>query len=90
MQERKTPERMCIACRNMIDKRKLILIVRSPEGVFSIDFTGKKSGRGAYVCDNADCIDKCMKQRLLNRNFKCEIPLEVYEELADAYKSRKD
>lgn len=81
---------MCIACRNMIDKRKLIRIVRSPEGVFSIDFTGKKSGRGAYVCDSPACVEKCMKQRLLNRNFKCEIPPQVYEELADAYKSRKD
>lgn len=90
MQEKKTPQRMCIACRNMVDKRQLIRIVRSPEGVFSIDFTGKKSGRGAYVCDSDACIEKCLKQRLLNKNFKCDISPAVYEELADAYKSRKD
>lgn len=90
MKEKKTPERMCIACRNMVDKRQLIRIVRGPDGVFSIDFTGKKSGRGAYVCDKAECVGKCLKGRLLNKNFKCEIAPSVYEELENAYKSRKD
>lgn len=86
----KPTERMCIACREMHEKKQMIRVVRSPEGAFSIDFTGKKSGRGAYVCDSEACVERCLKQRLLNKNFKCEIAPEVYEELMRVYKSRKD
>lgn len=90
MKEKKTPERMCIACRTMKSKGELIRIVRSPEGVFSIDFTGKKSGRGAYVCDDLDCIKKCAKTRALNKSFQCDIGPEIYEELIRGYEARKN
>ncbi len=83
--EKKSPERMCIACREMKDKKLLLRIVRSPEGEFSLDRTGKKNGRGAYLCDNRDCLNKSLKGRLLNRTFKCEVPREVYEKLSEEF-----
>ncbi len=87
MKEKKSPQRMCIACREMKDKRDLIRIVRSPEGEISLDFTGKKNGRGAYVCPSEECIVKCKKSRLLNRTFSQEVPLEVYDRLIEELKS---
>lgn len=83
--EKKTPERMCLACRLMKNKRELIRVVRSPEGEFSIDKTGKKSGRGAYLCNDIACVKKCMKSKLLNKNFKSEIPVDVYEKLLEEF-----
>ena len=77
---RKPVERMCIACRAMKDKSSLIRIVRA-DGVFGVDFTGKKNGRGAYICNDKACMERCVKSRLLNKNFKCEIPREVYEQI---------
>lgn len=81
MKEKKSPQRMCIACRTMRDKRELIRIVRSPEGVISLDFTGKKNGRGAYVCPSEECINKCRKVKLLNRAFSSQVDDEVYDNL---------
>ncbi len=83
--EKKAPLRMCIACRQMKDKRELIRVVKGPDDSFSIDRTGKKNGRGAYLCNNSECVGKCMKSRLLNKNFKCEIPSEVYEKLSEEF-----
>lgn len=83
--EKKTPLRMCLACRQMRDKRELIRVVKGPDESFSIDTTSKKNGRGAYLCNNPDCVNKCMKNRLLNKNFKCEIPKEVYEKLYEEF-----
>lgn len=81
MKEKKSPQRMCIACRTMRNKRELIRIVKSPEGVISLDFTGKKNGRGAYVCPSEECINKCRKARLLNRAFSSQVDDEVYDNL---------
>ena len=81
MKEKKSPQRMCIACRTMRDKRELIRIVKSPEGVISLDFTGKKNGRGAYVCPTEECILKCRKAKLLNRVFSSQVDDEVYDVL---------
>ena len=78
---KKVPERTCIACKKVSDKRQLIRVVKSPEGEFFIDRTGKKNGRGAYLCNDRSCLEKCMKSKLLNRSFKCDIPGEVYENL---------
>lgn len=75
------PQRMCIACRQMTDKRDLLRVVRSADGAVSIDDTGKRSGRGAYVCKKADCINKCVKNRLFNKAFKCEVSADFYAEL---------
>ena len=81
MKEKKSPQRMCIACRTMRDKRELIRIVKSPEGVISLDFTGKKNGRGADVWPSEACINKCRKANLLYRACSSQVDDEVYDNL---------
>ncbi len=76
---------MCIACRSDIEKGKSIRIVKNKEGEIFIDRNGKAQGRGAYICDSIECIEKCIKTRALNRAFKCEISNEVYEKLKGEY-----
>ena len=80
MQERL---RMCIVCRDRSDKKELVRVVRNKNGEVFLDKTGKANGRGAYVCKSKDCFDKLKKTRTLNRAFKCEIPLEIYEKLGE-------
>lgn len=75
--------RMCIACRQSKDKRSLVRIVKDKEGNISIDLTGKKNGRGAYVCKEKSCFDKMKKQKGLNKAFSCNVPTEVYESLGE-------
>ena len=75
---KKTPMRQCIGCREMKAKKELIRVVRSPEGEISVDFKGKKSGRGAYVCPDAACLKKAEKSKELERAFETAIPAEVY------------
>lgn len=87
MKEKKTPLRMCIACKTMRDKRELIRIVKNSDGEISLDFTGKKNGRGAYICNCIDCINKCVKTRQINKAFKCEVDKEVYEKIVEEFKS---
>ena len=77
----KIPMRQCLGCREMTPKRELIRVVRSPEGEISLDFKGKASGRGAYVCPNPACLKKAVKARALERAFSAQIPPEVYEKL---------
>ncbi len=89
MKEKKIPQRMCIACKEMKNKKELIRIVRSPEGEISLDFTGKKNGRGAYICPMDECITKCVKSKLINKTFKCDAGAEVYEKITDEFKSGK-
>lgn len=81
MQKRKIPLRRCVGCRQMLDKRELIRVVRSPEGEFSLDFKGKKPGRGAYICKNADCLRRAQKARGLESSFQCAVPAEIYDAL---------
>ena len=78
---KKQPVRMCTACREGKPKRELVRVVRSPEGDISVDLTGKKSGRGAYICPTTACFEKAKKQKSLERAFSCAIPDEVYERL---------
>ena len=78
---KKIPMRQCTGCREMKEKRSLVRVVRSPEGEVSIDLTGKKPGRGAYVCRNEDCLKKAIKTRALSRVFGAEVPEEVYDTL---------
>ncbi len=78
--QKKVPQRMCVACRGSFDKRSLLRIVRAPDGSVSVDTTGKKSGRGAYICGNEKCLQKCAKG-LLRKHLGCEIPPEIYEEI---------
>ena len=81
MKPKKIPMRMCVGCREMKEKKTLIRVVRSPEGDVSLDPTGKKSGRGAYVCPNPACLKKAVKARALERAFSAQIPAEIYARL---------
>ena len=79
--EKKIPMRQCLGCREMKPKKELIRVVRSPEGEISLDFKGKASGRGAYVCPDPRCLKKAIKARALERAFSAQIPQEIYERL---------
>ncbi len=81
MKEKKVPMRMCVGCREMKPKKELLRVVKSPEGAVSIDLTGRKPGRGAYVCRSAECLKKARKGRRLEKSFSMQIPDEVYDEL---------
>jgi len=81
MKQRKIPLRKCTGCHEMKNKKELIRIVRSNEGEFSIDLSGKKPGRGAYVCPSQDCLLKAHKSKGLERSFKSAVPSAVYESL---------
>ena len=81
--QKKIPMRQCLGCREMKPKRDLIRVVRSPEGEVSLDFKGKKPGRGAYVCPNADCLKKATRSKALERALSAEIPDELYLALQD-------
>lgn len=78
---KKVPQRQCVGCREMKPKQELIRVVRGPDGAISLDSTGKKPGRGAYVCREGDCLRRAQKSRALERAFSSQIPPEVYEEL---------
>ncbi len=75
---KKIPMRQCLGCREMKPKMELIRVVRSPEGVVSLDFKGKQPGRGAYVCPDAACLAKARKSRALERAFSTQLPDEVW------------
>jgi len=81
MKQRKTPLRKCTGCQEMKDKKELIRIVRDAEGSFSMDETGKKAGRGAYVCHDSECLTKAHRSKGLERSFKSAVPSDVYEKL---------
>ena len=81
LKPRKIPQRQCLGCREMKNKKDLIRVVRSPEGDVSLDFKGKKPGRGAYVCPDAACLVKARKSRALERAFSAAVPPEVYGQL---------
>ena len=80
---KKIPRRQCVGCREMKDKRVLIRVVKSPEGEVSLDFRGKKPGRGAYVGPDAACLKKARKSRALERAFSAQIPPEVYDAMEE-------
>ncbi len=79
--EKKIPMRQCLGCREMKPKKELIRVVRSPEGELSIDFKGKKPGRGAYVCPDAACLAKAKKTKAIERAFDTPVSEEVYAAL---------
>ena len=84
---KKIPLRQCVGCREMKPKPELIRVVKSPEGEVSLDFRGKKPGRGAYVCPQAECLRKARKSRALERAFSAPLPDEVYEALEEQMKA---
>lgn len=79
--QKKIPLRQCLGCREMKPKRELIRAVRSPEGGISLDFKGKKPGRGAYVCPNPDCLKKAIRSKALERALESSIPEDIYTAL---------
>ena len=78
---RKSPMRMCVGCREMKPKKELLRAVRSPDGRVSLDTTGKKPGRGAYCCYNAECLRRALKQGQLDRQLEVRLSDEVNEQL---------
>ena len=86
MKTKKIPQRMCLGCQESKAKRELIRIVRSPEGEFSVDTTGKKPGRGAYICPKMECFNAARKSKGLERSFKSQIDTSVYELLEQQLK----
>ena len=74
---------MCLGCNEMKPKKELIRVVKAPEGEISLDFTGKKSGRGAYICRSVECFNKARKGRRLEKAFSCKIDAGVYDAMAE-------
>ena len=78
---RKIPQRQCLGCNEHRAKRELLRVVRSPEGEISLDFTGKKSGRGAYICPDLRCLKKARKSGRIGRSLECEIPEQIWDQM---------
>lgn len=85
MSSKKIPLRMCIACRELKDKKQMLRVVKNTEGKIFIDFSSKASGRGAYICDNPDCVKKLKKQKLLNKAFSSAVEDAVYAAIEEEY-----
>ena len=83
MKPKKIPMRMCVGCREMKEKRELIRIVRTPEGETLMDPTGKKSGRGAYLCRKAECLKKAIRQHQLERQLQTSLTEETEQALTE-------
>ena len=79
--KRKIPQRQCLGCNEHKPKAELLRVVRSPEGEISLDFIGKKSGRGAYICRSLKCLQKARKSQRIDKNLECTIPGEVYDRM---------
>ena len=83
MQTKKLPVRMCSGCGQHLPKKELVRVVRSAQGELSVDLTGRKPGRGAYLCPKVDCMKKARKAKRLERALSCQIPDEVYQRLEE-------
>ncbi|AYF54809.1 YlxR family protein [Clostridium botulinum C] len=81
MKIKKIPNRMCTGCSEMKPKKELIRVVKNKENELSVDLTGKKPGRGAYICRNLECLEKAFKTKRLERNLGIKIDEEIYEKL---------
>ena len=80
---KKIPVRLCLGCKEPHPKKELVRIVISPEGEISLDLTGKKSGRGAYICPDKGCFDKARKGKRLERALETKIPESVYDAMLE-------
>ncbi|MBR6408442.1 MAG: YlxR family protein [Clostridia bacterium] len=81
--QRRVPLRKCTGCGEMKNKKELVRVVRSPEGEVSLDLTGKKAGRGAYVCHDIKCLRAARKAKRFERALDCPIPDEVFEKMEE-------
>ena len=79
---KKVPERKCMGCGERFPKRELLRVVRDPEGEISVDITGKKNGRGVYICKRADCFKKVRKGDKLSKSLEAQVPEGIYDQLA--------
>ena len=79
--ERKMPERRCTGCGEHFPKNTLIRVLRTPEGEIILDVTGKRSGRGAYICKSIDCFKKARRARRIESSLECSVPDEIYERM---------
>lgn len=87
IKQKSVPMRRCLGCMASFPKKELIRVVRSPEGEVSLDFRGKKSGRGAYICKNLACFKKARKAKRLEHNLECAISDEIYDALEEELKT---
>ncbi len=83
----KVPMRQCIGCREMKSKKEMMRVLRTTEGEIQIDVTGKKNGRGAYLCYDRACLERAIKSKGLERSLKVPISLEVYEDLKKEFEA---
>ncbi len=89
MPNKKIPLRQCVACRELKEKRCMLRIVKNSDGRIFLDFSSKASGRGAYICDNPECVKKLKKNRLLNKVFSCAVEEEIYAAVEEEYFGKK-
>lgn len=75
--------RQCVGCHNMVSKREMIRVIKTSDGQIILDATGKKNGRGAYICNSRECLEKAIKSRSLERSLKAAIPSEIYDSLKE-------
>ena len=83
---RQLPMRQCTGCQEMKNKKEMIRVLKTAEGEITLDATGKKNGRGAYLCRSMDCLEKAVKNNGLERSLKVKIPSEVYDALREELK----
>lgn len=83
MKQKKIPMRRCTGCGEQRPKKELVRVVKTPDGEILLDLTGKASGRGAYICNNAECLKKARKSKRIDRTFEMTIPDEVYKQMED-------
>lgn len=81
--EKKIPLRKCVGCCEMKPKRELVRVVKSPEGEIALDKTGKKNGRGAYICPEKECLEKAKKAKRLEKALDAQIPTDVYKDIEE-------
>ena len=81
--KKKVPMRKCVGCGEMKNKKEMIRVLKTPEEEFVLDASGKKNGRGAYLCPSGECLERAIKSKGLERSFKQAIPSEVYDELKE-------
>lgn len=83
--QKKIPLRMCVACREGKPKKEMLRIVKNAAGEITLDFSGKLSGRGAYICNNAECVKRLRKYKLLHKTFSCEVDESVYSRIEEEF-----
>lgn len=87
MQPKKIPLRKCMGCGEMKPKKELVRVVKTPEDEIVLDLTGKRNGRGAYICRDTECLKKARKSKRIEKSFQCQIPDEVYDKMEEELKS---